>query len=592
MRNLECREVPGAVGSGERVFIGLDIGSISTKGVALKEDGSLVAKVYLFTAGRPLAAVQRVLTGLAESLKEAKVAAVGVTGSGRKLAGHAVGADLAIDEITAQARGAGYGSEQADSVIEIGGQDAKFIRLGEDSTVADFEMNRVCAAGTGSFIQEQAARLGVDLKNDYARLALSSANPLPFASRCTVFMGSDLVHYIQQGVGLPDLLMGVSRAVVENYLDRVAQGRSLGRRVVLQGGVAKNRSVVEAFRARLPEATVSVHPHPGESGAIGVALLARDRYRLHPDGESSFKGFDIATTYETDTFTCTGCENRCEVSVFRFQADRFQFGDLCGRYSEAIGDLEPGHDLTPDTASLLEEEAAAGDPATLLGIPRTMLFREFYPFWKTFFAELAIPTRVSGPSGSEVMGQALSRLPAETCLPVKLLFGHVAALEKEGVRTIFIPSRSRLADGLNCPYVQHGAAMVQANFETLRIVSLPLVPDLPDKEKERLLGEAAREFDRPPEQVRGAYLKASRALSFSGKTAATKPEGPGRGRDLSLSCSASPTMSATVSSTWPWRPSWPRRDSTWSRATSWICPEIRRCRRVTTASPGSSAGGC
>ncbi len=514
MRNLENREVMATASSGEQVFIGLDIGSISTKGVALKEDGSLVAKVYLFTAGRPLAAVQRVLTGLAESLEEADVVAVGVTGSGRKLAGHAVGADLVIDEITAQAKGAGYGIGQADTVIEIGGQDAKFIRLGEDFTVADFEMNRVCAAGTGSFIQEQAARLGIDLKNDYASLALSSANPLPFASRCTVFMGSDLVHYIQQGVGLPDLLMGVSRAVVENYIDRVAQGRTLGRRVVFQGGVAKNRSVVEAFRTRLPDATVTVHPHPGESGAIGVALLARERHRQHADAGSSFKGFDIATTYDTDTFICSGCENRCEVSVFRFKEDRFLFGDLCGRYSEAIGDTEPGHDLTPDMAGLLEEEAAAGDPSTMLGIPRTMLFREFYPFWKTFFAELAIPTRVSGPSGSEVMALALSRLPAETCLPVKLLFGHVAALEKEGVRTVFIPSRNRLAGGLNCPYVQHGGAMVQANFEALRIITLPLVPDLPDKEKERLLGDAARALGRPLDQVRAAYLKASQAMEL------------------------------------------------------------------------------
>jgi len=285
LKDLEYCEQVGTVRAGEKVFIGLDSGSISTKAVVLSDDGALLAKVYTFTAGKPLVAARNVLGRLADIINEADIAAVGVTGSGRKLVGHALGADLVIDEITAQAKGAGHGYAKADTVIEIGGQDAKFIRVGEDASVVDFEMNKACAAGTGSFVQEQAVRLGIDLKHDYAKLAMSSKMPLPFTSRCTVFMESDLVHHIQQGVCLPDLLMGVSQAVVENYIDRVVQGRKLGRHIVLQGGLVMNRSVVKAFKARLKGNKAVVHPHPGVSGAIGMALLTRERFHTetaHP----------------------------------------------------------------------------------------------------------------------------------------------------------------------------------------------------------------------------------------------------------------------------------------------------------------------
>jgi predicted CoA-substrate-specific enzyme activase len=517
LKDLEYCEQVGPVPPGEKVFIGLDIGSISTKVAVLADDGELLAKVYTFTAGKPLIAARNVLGRLADIVNEADIAAVGVTGSGRKLVGHALGADLVIDEITAQAKGAKHGYAEADTVIEIGGQDAKFIRVGEDASVVDFEMNKACAAGTGSFVQEQAVRLGVDLKHDYAKLALNSTMPLPFTSRCTVFMESDLVHHIQQGVCLPDLLMGVSQAVVENYIDRVVQGRKLGRHIVLQGGVAMNRSVVKAFKTKLQGAEVVVHPHPGVSGAIGMALLTRERFHTETARPSlrktTFKGLAFSTHYKSSTFECKGCENRCEVNTFQFKKDRFHFGDLCGRYSEAISGLEPGTDLTPDMIDLWQEQAPIEKPIATVGIPRALLFREYYPFWKKFFSELAIRMTVSGPSSSDKLALALSRLPAETCLPVKLLFGHVAALEKEGVDTVFIPSMSRLLDGISCPYIQHGAAMVHANFADMRIVTLPLVPGLTPKEKERLAVKVTEVFGVGREKAAKAYNAAAKEFA-------------------------------------------------------------------------------
>jgi len=516
LKGLESFQLIRPPTAGEKVFIGLDIGSISTKSVALTTAGELLAEVYIFTAGKPLAAAKSVLDSLAQSIPESAIAAVGVTGSGRKLVGHAVGADLVVDEITAQAKGAWLGSAQAETVIEIGGQDAKFIQVGQGGTVVDFEMNRACSAGTGSFIQEQAVRLGVDLKEDYAKLALSSVRPLPFTSRCTVFMESDLVHHIQQGVPLADLLMGVSQAVVENYIDRVAQGRSFGRHVVLQGGVAWNQAVVQAFKTRLKGTEVVVHGHPGVSGAMGVAALtmemSREKSATEQGFTTSFKGFRFSTTNRESIFECSGCENRCQVSSFHFQEGRFHFGDLCGRYSDAISGLTPGRDMTPDMTEMMGDDAQPENFIATVGIPRALLFREFYPFWKEYFRKLNIRVKVSAPSSSHCLSLAMSRLPAETCLPVKLLFGHVASLEKEGVDAIFIPSMYRLLDGVSCPYIQHGASMVSANFDSLHVLPLPLLPDLPAKEREKLSLRVAEVFGVDRAAADQAYEAAAREL--------------------------------------------------------------------------------
>ena len=531
LKGLESFEVVRPPAAGEKVFIGLDIGSISTKAVALTAEGVLLAEVYIFTAGKPLDAAKSALGCLEEHINETAIVAVGVTGSGRKLVGHAVGADLVVDEITAQAKGAWLGSAEADTVIEIGGQDAKFIRLGQGGTVVDFEMNKACSAGTGSFIQEQAVRLGVDLKEEYAKLALSSRRPMPFTSRCTVFMESDLVHHIQQGVSLPDLLMGVSQAVVENYIDRVVQGRSFGRHVVLQGGVAKNRAVVQAFKNRLNGTEVVVHGHPGISGAIGMAALTLEMFRQKNSTETgfktSFKGFRFSTTHRESTFECLGCENRCQVSSFHFQEGRFHFGDLCGRYSEAISGLEPGRDMTPDMTDVVGGDMQPENFIATVGIPRALLFREFYPFWKKYFQQLSIRMKVSAPSSNDCLSLALTKLPAETCLPVKLLFGHVASLEKEGVDTVFIPSMTRLLDGVSCPYIQHGASMVQANFDSINVVTMPLVPDLPVREREKLSLRVAEVFGVDRADADLAYEAAAKELEFFQKSIEYNPGSAG-----------------------------------------------------------------
>jgi len=255
-------------------FLGIDVGSISTKAVAIDQGGNLLAKVYLRTRADPLGAAAECLKRLGEAVGgRLAVRGVGVTGSGRELVARFVGADVVKNEITAQARAARAVDPQVDTVFEIGGQDSKYIRL-EDGVVVDFTLNKACAAGTGSFLEEQAARLGTSL-NRLVELALASGRPVRLGERCTVFMESDLIHHQQRGASKEDLAAGLAYSIAINYLNRVVGDRPIGHRILFQGGVAGNRAVVAAFESLLGR-PLRVAPHFEVTGAWGVALLAKE----------------------------------------------------------------------------------------------------------------------------------------------------------------------------------------------------------------------------------------------------------------------------------------------------------------------------
>ncbi len=257
------------------VCLGIDVGSVTTKVAVMGEDGALLAHRYLPTAGQPLEAVQRGLAEVAAEIAEkVEVIAVGATGSGRYLTADYIGADVVRSEITAQARAAIFVDPTVDTIFEIGGQDSKYISL-DNGAVVNFTMNTACAAGTGSFLEEQAEKLGISIRRDFSQSAFCSSCPLALGERCTVFMESDLVHHQQQGAIHNDLIAGLAYAVVENYLNRVVNKRPIGRNVFFQGGVASNASVEAAFQARTGGKIV-VPPHHEISGAIGASLLARE----------------------------------------------------------------------------------------------------------------------------------------------------------------------------------------------------------------------------------------------------------------------------------------------------------------------------
>jgi len=289
-------------------FMGLDIGSISTKGVLLDEDNRILAEAYLWTEGNPVRAVKEVIGRLRLGLPGACVTGVGTTGSARKLIGAMVGADAVKNEITAHAVGTLSVRPDVRTILEIGGQDSKIILL-EDGVVTDYAMNTLCAAGTGAFLSAQAARLGVDVE-EFGAIALSSRNPSKIAARCTVFAESDLVHKAQTGHKKEDLIAGLCQAVVNNYLNNVGKGKRIRPPVFFQGGVSKNEGVVRAFREALGE-EILVDTHSHLLGAVGAALLARKAGRG--------RIFDFSVTecdFVTTAHECPTCPNHCEILCF------------------------------------------------------------------------------------------------------------------------------------------------------------------------------------------------------------------------------------------------------------------------------------
>ena len=271
------RDPPLGLKGQTRGFLGIDVGSISTKVVAIDAEGRLLAKVYLRTRADPLGATGKSLRILGEKVgRKLDVQGVGVTGSGRELVARYVGADVVKNEITTQARAAAAIDPEVDTVFEIGGQDSKYIRI-EDGIVVDFTLNKACAAGTGSFLEEQAARLGISVEG-LVELALSSPRPVRLGERCTVFMESDLIHHQQRGAAKEDLAAGLAYSIAINYLNRVVGDKPIGKRILFQGGVAGNRAVVAAFE-RLLERRITVPPHFEVAGALGVALITREVMR-------------------------------------------------------------------------------------------------------------------------------------------------------------------------------------------------------------------------------------------------------------------------------------------------------------------------
>ncbi|MFO8033904.1 MAG: acyl-CoA dehydratase activase [Candidatus Bipolaricaulota bacterium] len=256
-----------------QLYLGIDVGSVSTKGAVIDREGRLVAKAYLRTRGDPLRATREVLQALGQEVSADDVHGVGVTGSGRELVGRYVGADVVKNEITAQARAAVVIDPDVDTILEVGGQDSKFVRL-QSGVVVDFSLNKACAAGTGSFLEEQAARLELPLEQMITS-ALQASQPVPLGERCTVFMESDLIHHQNRGTAKRDLSAGLAYSIALNYLNRVVGDRPIGERVFFQGGVAGNQAVVAAF-ATLLNKPVQVPPHFEVTGALGVALIARE----------------------------------------------------------------------------------------------------------------------------------------------------------------------------------------------------------------------------------------------------------------------------------------------------------------------------
>lgn len=288
-------------------YLGVDIGSISTKGVIIDSNNKIIASSYLYTEGSPINAVKKLIHELKSQINLDKyiVVSVGTTGSARKLIGTILDASVVKNEITAHAVGTTSIYPNVRTIFEIGGQDSKIIIL-DNKIVIDYAMNTLCAAGTGSFLSSQSKRLGIDVK-DFGRIALTSKNPVDIAARCTVFAESDLVHKAQMGHKKEDIIAGLCKAVVSNYLNNVGKGKKIKPPIVFQGGVSKNIGVVKAFENACGE-DIIVDPNSHLMGALGVAILAK---KSNIKKKFSFDIEDI--NFETKGINCRGCSNNCEI---------------------------------------------------------------------------------------------------------------------------------------------------------------------------------------------------------------------------------------------------------------------------------------
>lgn len=313
----------------KKAYLGIDIGSISTKGIIIDKNNTILASSYLWTKGNPLKAVKEVLENLKPKIpSEYQIVGIGTTGSARKLIGTILGANIIKNEITAHAIGTISKYPEVRTIIEIGGQDSKIILI-KNKIVVDYAMNTLCAAGTRAFLSSQAKRLDIPVE-EFGKIALTSQNPTSIAARCTVFAESNLVHKAQMGYKKEDIIAGLCKSVATNYLNNVGKGKKILPPIIFQGGVSKNIGVVKAFENILNEKILT-----DENGhlmeALGVAILSKK------EPEIKFNFNIIENNFETSSITCSGCPNNCEIICVKKDKELLDFwGNRCEKGNNII----------------------------------------------------------------------------------------------------------------------------------------------------------------------------------------------------------------------------------------------------------------
>jgi predicted CoA-substrate-specific enzyme activase len=429
-------------------YLGIDIGSVSTNLVVLDADGELIYEIYTRTRSRPIEVVNEGLAEIKNQIGDkVRILGVGTTGSGRELIGKLVGADTINDEITAHKTGASYVGKKLlnrtpDTIFEIGGQDSKYISI-QDDIVVDFTMNEACAAGTGSFLEEQAERMDIQIKEEFSELALSSKAPIRLGERCTVFMERDITPYLQQGASKPDLTAGLAYSIAYNYLNRVVRGRRVGNTVYFQGGTAYNDSVAAAF-ATILDKEIIVPPHNGVIGAIGMALLAMEKMAATA-AESTFRGYSLEEVdYSLREFTCRACSNFCDIQEFTVEKDKTYWGDKCSdqfrRHAQKDRESIVEDLITLRDQLLMEDYEPASGTGPVIGYPRAMYFYEQFPFWRAFLSALDFQIKLSPKTNKSVITNGVEAVLAEPCFPIKVAHGHVQNLLETGIDYLFIPN--------------------------------------------------------------------------------------------------------------------------------------------------------
>jgi predicted CoA-substrate-specific enzyme activase len=525
-------------------YMGIDIGSVSTNLALIDINGKMLKEIYTKTDGRPIEIVSDCLREIEEEISDKIVIrGVGTTGSGRELIGELIGSDTINDEITAHKTGAEFLAStmldtQPDTIFEIGGQDSKFISI-ENGVVVDFAMNEACAAGTGSFLEERAEELNISIKNEFAQIALSSDSPVKLGERCTVFMQQDVASQQQKGVGKADITAGLAYSIVYNYLNRVVGRRKIGDVIFFQGGTAYNDAIASAF-AMVLDRKIIVPPYNGVIGAVGAALLAREKMMFQKK-DSKFRGFSLEKVeYTLKEFTCKACSNFCHMQEFTVEDEKTYWGDQCSDKfrRRQLGEKKP---IIDDLLTFRRELFIMNyDPdyqgKASIGIPRGMYVYEHFPFWNLFFRTLGYNVILSDETNATIVREGNEASVAEPCLPIQVYHGHVQQLYKKGVDRIFIPNMINAETNFTdvnsyyCPWGQTLPYVIKASPTLDQVKDTIISPPLRFREGKKsvskslfeslkLFGETKKSINDALDLAYSEHKVIQKSLTISGKKA-------------------------------------------------------------------------
>jgi predicted CoA-substrate-specific enzyme activase len=465
----------------QEVYLGIDIGSTSTKAVLINEKNEVLIGIYTQTAGRPVIAVQSLLECI-EDIGNRRGCTflfngVSTTGSGRKFIGRIINADLMIDEITAHARAAFELDSETDTIIEIGGQDAKFTNM-KNGMVTFSVMNNVCAAGTGSFIEEQALKLGVSLA-EYAGRAINTPSPVS-SDRCTVFMERDINNYLTEGYSVNEVLASVLHSVCENYLSKVALEANIGARICFQGATARNKALIAAFEHRLKK-PIFVSRFCHLTGALGSALILAENKVMN----SRFRGLALhKESIPVENEVCELCHNSCKINKVTVQGETVAFGFLCGRDYDTkhyVGPAKKHYDLLKERHKVFRMASPLRPykSPVKIGIPHALYLAEEMPLWKHFFNTLGVET-VTSENFKNAIKAGRKIAGAEFCAPMNAFFGHAQYLVDK-CDYIFLPvymeAKEPKQDAYRyyCYYTQFAASLA-AGIKSLHLKNKTIMP--------------------------------------------------------------------------------------------------------------------
>ena len=480
-------------------FLGIDAGSTTTKLVLIDKDGKLLYSLYGSNEGNPLRSVINMLKKLyAELPSKAILRYSGVTGYGEKLIQTALNVDLNEIETIAHYTAAKTFEPDVTSIVDIGGQDMKYIRM-KNGSIDNILLNEACSSGCGSFIETFSKSLNLDI-SDFVKEAIKSKHPVDLGSRCTVFMNSKIKQAQKEGYSIGDISSGLSISVIKNAIQKVMKVRdveTLGKHIVVQGGTFYNDAVLRSFELIVGK-NVTRPDIAGLMGAYGMALLCKEQYEANLDMQytstilktDELDKLQIKTTHTR----CNNCENHCKLTINKFSNGQIHVsGNRCEKGSGIITKAKEIPNLIQykqkrifDYTPLPEEKATRG----IIGIPRVLNMYEDYPFWFTFLTSLGFRVILSEKSNRKTYEKGMESMPSESvCYPAKLSHGHIESLLEQGIQTIFYPcmpySRKEYekADNhYNCPIVISYSEVLKNNVEGLKNIKF-LNPFLPFDQK-------------------------------------------------------------------------------------------------------------